>query len=164
MNPDKFTPELVAPCGMNCGICKAYLAYSRKVPKQRGKVSHCSGCRIREKNCAFIKRDCPKKVGKQLLSCSECDDMPCPRLSHLDQHYQARYSMSMVDNLREIQTLGMDEFLKRQEAKYRCQSCGDVVSVHDGKCYACGHQTEKPIKVVGKVQWDSARWVPDRNK
>jgi hypothetical protein len=158
----KFSPELIAPCGMNCGICKAYLAYSRGVPTQKGKVSHCSSCRARDKNCAFIKRDCPKKVGKQLNSCLECRERPCQRLRHIDQHYQARYDMSMVTNLEEIKEKGMDEFLKSQAEKYRCPNCGDVVSVHDGKCYACGYQGQKPEKKVGKAQWDSARWVPDK--
>ncbi|MCW4028780.1 MAG: DUF3795 domain-containing protein [Candidatus Bathyarchaeota archaeon] len=159
---NKFSPELIAPCGMNCGVCKAYLAYSRGVPTQKGKVSHCSGCRVRDKNCAFIKRDFPKKVGKQLNSCLECSEMPCQRLSHLDQHYQARYGMSMVSNLKEIKEKGMDGFLESQAEKYRCPTCGDVVSVHDGKCYACNYQGEKPVKKVGKAQWDSARWVPDK--
>jgi hypothetical protein len=155
---NKFTPELIAPCGMNCGLCKSYLAYSRGVPTKKGKVSHCAGCRIRDKNCAFIKRNCPKKVGKQLMSCSECDEIPCRRLKHLDQHYQEHYCMSMVKNLKEIKEKSIEEFLKDQEAKFRCPSCGDVVSVHDGKCYACGYKSPyigrrsgtfwKPIKKV----------------
>jgi rubrerythrin len=69
--------------------------------------------------------------------------------------------MSMVENLAEIKTKGMDEFLKSQTQKYRCPSCGDIVSVHDGKCYVCGYQGEKPIKKAGKAQWERGRWVPD---
>jgi hypothetical protein len=151
MTSSKFTSELIAPCGMNCGICKSYLAYSRGVAAQKGKVSHCSGCRIRGKNCAFIKRDCPKKVGKHIVSCSECPDMPCRRLAHLDQRYREHYGMSMVENLKEIREKGMDEFLKNQEAKYRCPKCGDVVSVHDGKCYTCGYTSQDMGRHPGTV-------------
>ncbi len=158
----KFTPELIAPCGMNCGICKSYLAYSRGVPTKRGEVSHCVGCRVRNKNCAFLKRDCPKKVGKQLSFCYECADMPCERLGKLDAHYQARYGMSMTENQNMIKEKGMDEFLKSQAEKYCCPSCGDVVSVHDGRCYACGYHGEKPVKKSGRVQWDKARWIPNK--
>jgi predicted RNA-binding Zn-ribbon protein involved in translation (DUF1610 family) len=158
----QFTPELVAPCGMNCGVCKAYLAYSRGVPRKKGEVTHCAGCRVRDKNCAFIKRGCPKKVGKQLSFCFECPDMPCRQLAKLDAHYSVRYSMSMIENLREIKSKGMAIFLENQTEKYRCPKCGDVVSVHDGKCYACGYQGEKPIKKVGKSNWDKARWVPNK--
>ena len=158
----KFTPELVAPCGMNCGICKCYLAYSRGVPRQKGKVSHCSGCIARNKTCAFIKRDCEKLRKKQIRFCYECSDMPCRKLAHIDEHYSARYGMSMLENQKVIKEKGMDAFLKSQAEKYRCPSCGDVVSVHDGKCYACGYQGEKPIKRVGKARWGKARWVPNR--
>src|SRR5665647_3582462 len=91
-----FTSELIAPCGMNCGICKSYLAYSRGVPYKKGEVSHCNGCLVRDKNCAFIKRDCLRKVCKNLRFCYECEDMPCKQLAKLDELYNVRYGMSTV--------------------------------------------------------------------
>jgi len=51
--------------------------------------------------------------------------------------------MSMVENLKMIKAKGVDEFLKNQEATHRCPNCGDVVCVHDGKCYSCGYKREK---------------------
>ena len=135
-----FAPDLIAPCGMNCGICKAYLAYSRGVPYKKGEVSHCTSCVVRGKNCAFIKRHCEKLRKKQIHFCYECADMPCKQLAKLDAYYSARYGMSMVENLKMIRERGMDEFLKSQAEKYRRPSCGDIISVHDGKCYACGYK------------------------
>ena len=135
---EKFTPELVAPCGMNCGVCKAYLAYSRGVPKQRGKVTHCAGCLPRGKNC-FIKRGCEKLLQNRVRFCFECEQMPCKNLERVDRRYRSRYNMSMVENLKELKAKGVEEFLKNQQAKYKCQACGDVVSVHDRKCYSCGY-------------------------
>jgi rubrerythrin len=44
----------------------------------------------------------------------------------------------MIENLKELKAKGMDEFLKNQAEKYKCLSCGGVVSVHDKKCYSCG--------------------------
>ncbi len=159
MPNNKFTPDLIAPCGMNCGVCKTYLAYSRGVPTQKGKVSHCSSCMVRDKKCAFIKRDCEKIRTKQIRFCYECPDMPCERLAKLDLHYVARYGMSMVENQKMIKERGMTEFLKSQAEKFRCPKCGDVVSVHDGKCYACGFQGEKPKGTGPKVPW-----VPNQKK
>jgi hypothetical protein len=72
--PEAFTSDLIAPCGMNCGVCKAYLAYSRGVPYQKGHVSHCQGCLVRNKNCAFIKR-AAKKLEK-----------PIPLLPRVPEH------------------------------------------------------------------------------
>jgi hypothetical protein len=132
----KFTPELIAPCGINCGICKAYLAYSRGVPKQSGKVTHCSGCLPRSKNC-YIKRGCKKLRQNVFRFCFECKQMPCKNLEHLDRRYRSRYNMSMVENLKELKADGIEKFLENQQAKYKCRACGDVVSVHDGQCYSC---------------------------
>ena len=139
MNCKEFTSVLIAPCGMNCGICKAYLAYSRGVPKQRGKVTHCSGCLPRNKNC-FVKRGCRKLRKKEVNSCYECNDMPCQNLDRLDRRYRQRYNMSMIENLKEIKEKGTEEFLRIQREKYKCPECGDVISVHDGKCYSCGYK------------------------
>ncbi len=142
MESSRFSAELVAPCGMNCAVCRAYLAYSRSVPKKRGSVTHCSGCLPRGKNC-FIKRACPKLSQGQVRFCYECKDLPCENVDRVDRRYRARYGVSFVSNLKEIEEKGIDAFLKDQEAKFRCSVCGDVVSVHDGKCYACAAKTSK---------------------
>jgi len=65
--------------------------------------------------------------------------------------------MSMIENQKIIRDRGMDELLKEQAEKFRCPTCGDVVSVHDGKCYACGYRAEKPQGSNPK-----RRWVPNR--
>jgi hypothetical protein len=140
MQREKFTPELIAPCGMNCGVCKAYLAYSRGIPKKRGEVTHCSGCLPRNKTC-FIKRGCRKLAKHEVKFCYECDDMPCKNLDRVDRRYRTRYNMSMVENLKELEEKGMKEFLRNQQRKYECPACGDVISVHDKKCYSCSHVT-----------------------
>ena len=144
MLQNKFIKELIAPCGMNCGICKAYLAFTHNVPRQRGKVTHCIGCRPRAKNC-YIKRGCPKLRKNHIQSCQECGEMPCKHLAHLDKRYRERYGMSMVENIKELKAEGMEEFLKNQQEKYRCPNCGDPVCVHDGKCYNCGYTKPKKL-------------------
>ena len=136
MQKGRFISELIAPCGMNCGICKSYLAYSRGIPKERGRTIHCPGCLPRNKNC-FIKRGCRKLRRSEISFCYECEEMPCGNLDRLDRRYRRRYNMSMVDNLRELEEKGMEKFLEIQEVKYECPQCDDVISVHDGKCYVC---------------------------
>ncbi len=156
MAESKFSAELVAPCGMNCALCRAYLAYSRGVPKKKGQVSHCTGCRVRNKQCAFVKRDCQKLRCGEIQFCYQCIEMPCRRLSRIDEHYRARYGISFIENIKEIQTKGIEAFLAGQQKKFSCPSCGDVVSVHDAKCYKCGYQGEKP-----KGKNPAQRWVPN---
>lgn len=139
MTQREFSLELMAPCGMNCGVCKAYLAYSRGVPKQKGKVTHCAGCLPRGKNC-FIKRGYKKLRGNRVRFCFECESMPCKNLDRIDRRYRERYGASLIENLRMIEERGVEEFLRTQREKYECPECGDVVSIHNGKCYACGYK------------------------
>jgi hypothetical protein len=71
--------ELIAPCGMNCAICSGYLAYKNNLPKVRGKISHCKGCRPRNKQCAFLKKRCEdnlKLLRGEIDFCFECDFFP----------------------------------------------------------------------------------------
>jgi hypothetical protein len=143
MSTKSFTHDFIAPCGMNCGICKGYLSYMHGVPRVRGKVSYCAGCQPRAKNC-YIKGGCKKLTHREVKYCYECEAMPCEKLGHLDKRYRERYGMSMVENLKMLKAKGIDEFLKNQEEKYQCPSCGDVVCVHDGKCYSCGFIRQKP--------------------
>jgi hypothetical protein len=138
MGQARFTSELISPCGMNCGICRAYLACKYEVPRQRGKVSWCEGCLPRDKNC-YIKRSCKRLSKHEIQSCSECETMPCDKLAHLDKRYRERYGMSMVENLKTLKEKGAEEFLKDQAEKYCCPNCGTgVLCVHDKKCFSCG--------------------------
>ncbi|MBI5573313.1 MAG: DUF3795 domain-containing protein [Elusimicrobia bacterium] len=128
---------LIAPCGMNCGICSSYLAYSRNIPKKRGKVGHCIGCRPRNKKCVYIKCHCPLLSNNSIKFCFQCDHFPCERLKHLDERYRKNYGMSMIENLKIIKLDGMEKFIKNQNKKYMCLKCGAKISVHNKICYDC---------------------------
>lgn len=129
--------ELIAPCGMNCALCASFLAYSYGIPKKAGRVSHCAGCRPRDKQCAFIKKRCTRLARKEIDFCFECGRKPCPDLLRVDKLYRTRYGMSPVANLEFIRTKGMAAFLKHQKKEHACPECGGLVCVHNGKCYTC---------------------------
>ena len=138
MQANLFKQEQIAPCGMNCGVCSAYLAYSHSLPKKRGKITYCSGCRQRKKTCAYLKRDCQQLAEGKVSFCHECSEFPCTRLVHLDNRYQTEYGTSLIRNLEEIRSIGIESFLRNQTKSFRCQDCGDeAVSVHNKKCFAC---------------------------
>lgn len=129
-----FSEKLIAPCGMNCRICIGFLGYTMNGKKRKIK---CIGCKPRDKSCAFLKKFCKKLTKKEIEYCYECIDFPCIHLEKLDQSYQKRFKMSMIGNLRMIKKQGMDAFLKEQEKKYKCPECGEIICVHNGKCYSC---------------------------
>jgi hypothetical protein len=139
MDKSGFSHELVAPCGMNCGICSGYLAYSRNIPKKRGKIVHCIGCRPRDKQCAYLKGRCAELRDGKVRYCFECKDFPCERLKHLDERYRKNYNMSMIENLEMIKEVGIKKFLENERKRWRCPKCGGVICVHNGKCYDCEH-------------------------
>jgi len=134
MQVGKLLPELIAPCGMNCGICVAYFGYTMTGKKRK---HACNGCRTRKSRCAFIKQQCGKLATNKIEYCFECEIFPCDFLKVLNSRYRAKYGMSMIENLRQIQAEGIHQFLKNEQERWKCPTCRGVICVHDKKCYAC---------------------------
>lgn len=132
--------NIVAPCGLYCGSCRHYLAKSEGVLKQKGLKRGCEGCRIRNKNCSFIKKDCPSLRKKEIDFCFECNKFPCKNLEKLDKRYTIRYNISLIGNLKRIKKIGLSKWLKEQENKFKCPKCGGKISVHDNECFNCGYK------------------------
>ncbi|OGF48958.1 MAG: hypothetical protein A2231_10955 [Candidatus Firestonebacteria bacterium RIFOXYA2_FULL_40_8] len=131
----KFTEELIAPCGINCGVCSLYLAYSNGLPEKKGNIRHCIGCKPRNKKCTRCKTGNINKI----RFCYECSDFPCEFLKRLEKRYLSSYKRpeSPIKNLKDIKKLGVKKFLALERKKWKCPKCSGVVSVHNGKCFAC---------------------------
>lgn len=87
--------KLIAPCGMNCGICIGYLRDKKKCHGCRemseGKPEGCRKCLIM--HCKILKE-------KNMTFCSDkCEKFPCSKLKNLDKRYKIKYKMSMLENL-----------------------------------------------------------------
>ena len=129
--------KLIAPCGMNCGVCASYLAMKNDLKKKGFGKAYCAGCLPRGKNCTFMKKQCAL-LGKGLVRfCYECAGFPCRRLKALDKRYRTFYHMSMIENLEYIQKNGIREFLEKEAAKSQCPECGEVICCHNGLCFNC---------------------------
>ena len=131
---EPFDPTLVAPCGMNCGICISFFGYTVNGRKRK---NPCIGCRSRDKQCAFLKKQCNKLLNKKVEYCFECMDFPCENLKKLDKRYRTKYGMSMIENLEYIQKSGINKFVENERERWKCPKCGGVICVHNGKCYTC---------------------------
>ncbi len=130
--------NLVAPCGIYCGACRQYLLWKKDLLEERGYKIGCKGCRIRNKNCAFIRRDCSALRKKEIEFCYECNKFPCQNLKKIDSHYQERYNVNMINNLKRIEEIGAENWLKEQVDLYTCPECQGEICVHDAECYDCG--------------------------
>jgi hypothetical protein len=121
---------LIAPCGMNCNLCKAYLRDERK----------CPGCRLLKKSKnryirKCIIRNCSQLKKKGMKFCSDkCEKFPCQRLKNLDKRYRTKYGMSMTENLNIINKKGIKFFLKKESKRWKTPA--GVFCVHDKKRYA----------------------------
>lgn len=127
--------QLIAPCGMNCGVCLAYLREKRKCPGCHGEDTNKSASRIK-----CILRNCEINKRSQSGFCYECEKYPCKRLKQLDKRYRTKYSMSMIENLESIRRIGLLTFFENENERWRCTKCGGTICVHRGYCSACGER------------------------
>jgi len=127
--------DLIAPCGMNCGICKYYYRSKNTCPGCRApdedKLRGCRECII--VNCEEIKKSKSKL-------CYECSKIPCKRLKNLDKRYKTKYHMSMLENQDYIKNHGIEKFLEKEKEKWKCPKCVGIVTCHGGMCLSCGFE------------------------
>jgi len=125
MNGEKFEEiNLAAPCGFYCGTCRHYLARAKGLLKEKNLKHGYKGCRIQDKNCAFIKKDCALTRKHEIEFCFECDNFPCENLIKLNQRHYRDDNLRMIDDLRMIKKIGAKQWLKEQEEMWRCTKCG----------------------------------------
>ncbi len=126
--------ELIAPCGMNCALCMAWLREKNRCPGCRGddavKARSCVSCII--KNCDVL-----RESGAKYCS-TRCEKFPCKRLRDLDKRYRTKYHMSMLENLEDIEELGIRAFVRNEKERWACPECGGIICVHRGACSSCG--------------------------
>lgn len=109
-------------------------------------MPYCTGCRLRDKQCAFLKKRCDLLLNKKVKYCYECKDFPCTKLQHIDERYRTLYRMSMIENLQYIKKKGIKEFLTSEEEKWKCPKCGGIICCHNGICFKCGLEKLKKKK------------------
>jgi len=129
--------NLIAPCGMNCSLCAAYQFREKDLNKHGFRRAYCPGCLPRGKNCTHMGDSCELLAKGKLRFCFECEAFPCKRLKSLDKRYRTKYHMSMIENLNFIEENGVEAFLEKEEAKWKCPDCGATICCHNGLCLNC---------------------------
>jgi len=120
-----FDPGIIAACGINCEVCRAFLRTKNTCPGCHkigpDQPNSCVHCRIRL---------CEKRTGQ---FCFSCEEFPCSLLVRLDKRYRSRYGMSEIENLECIRDKGMKKFLDDECRKW--VSGDGILCVHDRKWY-----------------------------
>ena len=137
--------ELLAPCGLYCGVCAIYMAHrddNQKfkevlapvygaTPEQivcQGCMSdelfvYCESCRIR--TCA---------VGKGYLGCHECDGFPCEYINDVPLEVGQKVMARAIPQWRE---LGTEKWVELEEMRYHCPNCGYELFRGAKRCRNC---------------------------
>jgi len=117
--------SMIAPCGMNCAICRAHLR--QKNP--------CHGCHDAEQHKPKTRVLCPLRICDRRKGkyCFDCVDYPCDRLKRLDKRYRTQYGMSEIENLEYIRNHGITKFLEREQNRWIRNN--NIFCVHDRKYY-----------------------------
>ncbi len=122
--------ELVAPCGIDCGICEVYTCrddprlfdylVSIGIPKER---IPCKGCRPLEGKCPVIPGTCSTfscAKGRKADFCFECREFPCEMLNPSADRADVLPHNTKVFNLCTIKRDGVEGFIaKSGEIKKR---------------------------------------------
>lgn len=132
------TPLLIAPCGINCRLCRAYVRSRRA----------CPGCRVdtpvKSDACITCKiKNCEKLVNSNIEYCFDCEEFPCARLAHLDKRYRTKYETSPINNLLSIKEIGIGDFVENENKKWTCPECGAMICMHKPGCLSCGYVWHK---------------------
>lgn len=120
------TPErvrLVAPCGIDCGICELYICkdnqqlmeYLLSKGISRAKLP-CVGCRDLQGNCPVIGSQCASYAcvtKKNVEFCFQCSDFPCSKLHPSADRADVLPHNLKVFNLCTIQRDGVEGFIER---------------------------------------------------
>jgi Protein of unknown function (DUF3795) len=127
-----FSKELIAPCGINCGVCIEHLK----------ETDRCHGClsagNLRGRygvKCGW--KSCSEHKKAYFKYCYECPIFPCAKMKSLEKRYVEKYKLSVIDNLNYIKQNGEYEFIKRENERWKCKNCGKMLCVHRNYCLNC---------------------------
>ncbi len=133
----KFDDEkIIAPCGINCSLCRAYVREHKPCPGCRGEASNKSNACL---TCAI--KNCNVLINSSIQFCYECQQYPCKEILHLDHRYRTKYGVSVMDNLNLIQNVGVTNFIAVEKNKWSCPNCGTRLSMHMSHCSNCDYKS-----------------------
>ncbi|MBP7461110.1 MAG: DUF3795 domain-containing protein [Candidatus Delongbacteria bacterium] len=115
--------QMVAPCGINCGECKAHQDDPKMIEffVARGikrELLPCPGCRALEGHCPFIPAQCETYrcvTDHKVDFCFQCPDFPCRLLNPCTDRADILPHNTKVFNLCCIEHQGLQRFLERHD-------------------------------------------------
>ncbi len=155
----KPNPDFISPCGLYCGVCAIHIAHRDNNEKfknslvglYKGGVSgkgtlpnsedlstkdiHCQGCLSQDlfMHCTQCEiRDCTAK--KEITGCHECDEFPCQIITDFPMAVGKKVMLRSIPHRR---TVGTQQWVQDEEARYFCPECNNKVFRGVVTCNRC---------------------------
>lgn len=149
----EINSNLLAPCGLYCGVCSVYYAtrdendpflekllgfYQSKMPGLESLTIEdlrCKGC-LSDRTSFFCKacavKDCTQKQG--YAGCHECDTFPCEHIDNFPVAVGKKVIMRAVPYRR---VHGTEKWIQDETERYICPACGHVLFRGAKRCNKC---------------------------
>ena len=137
--------DLLAPCGLYCGVCGIHIAHRDDNEKFKEKLApvygvtpeqiRCNGC-LSDETFTFC-RVCPIKsctAEKKYEGCHQCADFPCSNIEEFPFEVARKVMMRAIPQWREM---GTEKWVTAEEARYQCPECGEQLFRGAKRCRQC---------------------------
>ena len=137
--------NLLAPCGLYCGVCSIYIAHRDNNQKFKEILTGVYGVPLEEIQCEgclspepFVYcRSCPIKDctrEREYEGCHQCDDFPCEHIDNFPIPVGKKVILRAIPQWREM---GTEAWVKAEEERYNCPECGYALFRGAKKCREC---------------------------
>lgn len=141
---NNITPALIGRCGLYCGACDIYRSYTDQQNEKLKKMAKYFKCQVDRVRCHGCQNASNEDWGYdcKIVQCLErnsyryCYECSLTDRCDLFQKLNQRYNNIPVDNLRRLQKVGEEKFIREQKRLWTCQ-CGTPFEYGADTCRAC---------------------------
>lgn len=140
--------NLLAPCGLYCGVCGIYYADKHNIEKLKQKLAEaywtepelikCDGCLSGNKfvYCDDCKiRECI--ISKGISGCHECSEWPCDTVTNFPFPLAKEFMLISIPARRERTD---EEWVEWEENNWICKECGTLAFRGARRCGKCKNE------------------------
>ncbi|MBD3230347.1 MAG: DUF3795 domain-containing protein [Candidatus Lokiarchaeota archaeon] len=140
--------ELLAPCGLYCGVCAVYIAHRDNNLKFKKRIVDvypfttkveqikCTGC-LSEEEVFEVCQHCPIKSctqKKEIEGCHQCNDFPCKYIENFIMPVGKKVILRAIPQWREW---GTEKWVEEEIKRYHCPECGNPLFRGAKQCNKC---------------------------
>ena len=137
--------ELLAPCGLYCGVCGVYMASrdNNQKLKEKFAVAYgvspeqivCRGC-LSDEKFVFCKVCGIKKcvTEKDIEGCHQCEEFPCKLIDDFPVPVGKKVILRSVPDRKK---LGSKKWAEAEESRYKCLHCNNHLFRGAKRCGSC---------------------------